>query len=155
MGTHINSLALGWAIVIALIVTLAIGIAQGVDASPDTYDDACYPHSAYGKEICFPSGERVTSDSIEDINEVIIKTIWYDSYEEVTAAYHEAFNPELDEPLHEDDMLEGWSQADWSDHFGLWVCELHLIKPEYVFGDTRMDALGHELYHCLVDGFHL
>lgn len=34
------------------------------------------------------------------------------------------------------------------------ICEVWVHKPEQILGDPDMDALGHEVLHCLVGDFH-
>lgn len=34
-----------------------------------------------------------------------------------------------------------------------YTCEIHVVRPRYD-GDTAMDALGHEMTHCLIGSFH-
>lgn len=33
-------------------------------------------------------------------------------------------------------------------------CKITTLFPERVLGDPRMDALGHELLHCIIGDFH-
>lgn len=34
------------------------------------------------------------------------------------------------------------------------ICKLFVPIPTHVYGDDKMDTLGHELLHCLVGDFH-
>lgn len=34
------------------------------------------------------------------------------------------------------------------------ICVIWVHRPEQVLGDPDMDALGHELLHCLIGDFH-
>lgn len=46
--------------------------------------------------------------------------------------------------------------ASWKVDFenNMSVCLLTATPPQQVLGDPRMDALGHELLHCLTGNFH-
>lgn len=55
------------------------------------------------------------------------------------------------------DMPDGTeAYARWSVDFDANVsyCVITAVLPEHMLGDPRMDALGHELLHCLTGEFH-
>ena len=57
----------------------------------------------------------------------------------------------------EDQMPDGveafaeW-EVDYENNFS--ACVITATPPQQVLGDPRMDALGHELLHCLIGNFH-
>lgn len=57
---------------------------------------------------------------------------------------------------HEDmpDGLEAYAEyvADFENNLSF--CKITTVMPERMLGDHRMDALGHELLHCLTGAFH-
>lgn len=138
-----------WAFLAGL---LAFLIYLGFTSAPTTAgeDEFCYEYSSDGM-LCFPGFRDylITDDGEEDVRTSVVKVTWYADYEEVTTAWVE--NTSQPKP-HE--TIEAWSWSDWSDELGLWVCEIHAVKPVMIIGDARMDALGHELYHCFVGGFY-
>jgi len=55
------------------------------------------------------------------------------------------------------DMPDGYAayaiyQADLDTNWS--VCHIVSMFPQQVLGDERMDALGHELLHCLTGAYH-
>lgn len=52
------------------------------------------------------------------------------------------------------DGVEAYAQyaADFENNLSF--CVITAVIPEQVLGDPRMDALGHELLHCITGAFH-
>ena len=48
------------------------------------------------------------------------------------------------------------AQAEWEVDYdsNMSVCLITATPPQHVLGDPYMDALGHELLHCLIGDFH-
>jgi len=74
----------------------------------------------------------------------------------VTVVYHSSL---LD--LQDSYAKEFGVRKDGQDGYAVWknpgnqpyTCEVHVLKPK-ANGDTAMDALGHEMTHCLLGTFH-
>lgn len=57
----------------------------------------------------------------------------------------------------EEDMPDGYeAYAQYSVDFdaNLSFCLITTVIPKQTLGDSKMDALGHELLHCITGGFH-
>lgn len=138
-----------WIFLAGLLIML---VYLGVTSAPTVADEDefCYEYSAEGG-LCFPGfrAYKITGDGEEDVRTSVVKVTWYDDYNAVTKAWME-----LTSQPKPHESIEAWSWSDWSEELGLWVCEIHAVEPEMVIGDARMDALGHELYHCFVGGFY-
>lgn len=53
------------------------------------------------------------------------------------------------------DGYEAYAEYDVDFEANMSWCLITTIMPEQVLGDSRMDALGHELLHCLTGSFHV
>ena len=110
--------------------TFILGIVLGALVIIGTY--AYYPPPEH--LICYePYGAPVEAEYV--LQGTILKVIW-------TAP----------EDMPEDTEAYARWVVDW-DANASW-CVIHAQFPEQVLGDPRMDALGHELLHCLVGDFH-
>lgn len=103
------------------------GFMFGYDECPSTA--VCYYTDKTEKVRWFAEG---TPDM------ACFKPFWYDSYEDVQASW-----PEEGE-------VDAWNEClDLQDNIR--YCEIHVVRPQYVYGDPAMDDLGHEVFHGFID----
>lgn len=94
--------------------------------------------------ICYTvnGGERVTP--VGDNTIAHVQVYWYDSYEDLQNEWAKT----------EEGKVDAWSECFPHIEFDQ-LCEIHAVRPEYVWGDPRIDDLGHELLHTLWGDFHV
>jgi len=94
--------------------------------------------------ICYDidAGERVAPTTDNTIAHVQVH--WYDSYEDLQNEWAKTEEGEAD----------AWSECFPHVEFDR-ICEIHVVRPEFVWGDPRIDDLGHELLHTLWGDFHV
>lgn len=102
-----------------------------------------------GDPVCYMNdGERVVPEY--EVEYLMTKVNWFDTTQEMRAAVL-ARNPDWDVS-----DMEGYSECTPYTE-GVTVvmsCEIWVERPQFVFGDPRMDSLGHEILHGLMGGFH-
>ena len=91
------------------------------------------PHTpAVAEQVCYePYGQEVEPEYI--INRTDVEIRW------VTPA---------DLPRNVEAQATYTLHGNWSS------CLIEAQLPEHILGDPKMDALGHELLHCLTGNFH-
>lgn len=115
-----------WTLV-AMVVLLTLAITAALNA-PDP--NACPEHL-----ICYePYGAPVEAQHI--LNGSIVQV---------------TFVADDDERLQGNEAVAAWV-VDYESNLS-W-CAITAQMPEQVLGDPRMDALGHELLHCIAGNFH-
>lgn len=90
--------------------------------------------------VCYQvdSSERVDWEAGPEHDAVTFQVTWYDSYEE----------------LREDlDLEDGDALSDCYEYSdGKRGCDIYVVRPEFVWGDPRIDDLGHEVLHGFLEG---
>lgn len=121
-----------WALVItvALLTTGIIKLMTDDPTPPPLADISPAPDDLYCYE---PYGAPVEAEYVLDGSVVLVRFIDKSDMPDGYDAYAEYI-------------------ADFDANISL--CVITTMMPEQVLGDSRMDALGHELLHCLTGAFH-
>ena len=118
-------------IVTALVIVLAslafhTSYMKGLTECPP--GDVCYKVDASEKVRWRPGG----------YDTVLFKVTWYVNHEHVNNTW--TGEGEVDA------WNECWNLTDRGRY-----CEIHVVRPEFVWGDPKMDDLGHEVLHGFLD----
>jgi hypothetical protein len=98
------------------------------------------PECPYGF-VCYAVDESEEVQWRDGYDTVTFTVKWYYTYEQLQAFWTaEGGEGEVD----------AWNEC-WDFEDGSRRCDIHVVRPRYVWGDPRIDDLGHEVLHGFLD----
>ena len=96
------------------------------------------PYTSYDKESVKDTGMEIT---------VVVATFHLYDDSDVLNMEHVRLN-------YDHERIRAWSKCRWDEKNNVSFCDIYVLRPEFVYTDKALEALGHEMWHGVAGRFH-